>query len=411
MKEAIIRNVPLFASLPEDEVHFLAGMLKQRDFKEGEIIMREADKGDLFYILIEGQVEIIKAIGTSDERLLAVREAGSFIGEMSLFQKEGLRSASVRTASPVTMLEMTRAEFDALLHRQPFLAYDMVGVLSHRLHESENLTIRDLRKKNIQLTQAYQDLQSAQAQLIEKEKLEHELDLARKIQMSILPRNPPICERYLFDALIAPMEAVGGDFYDFIDLGENRIAVVAGDVSDHGVPAALFMAMTVTLLRAEAQRSSNPSEVLSRVNQQLLQTNDTNMFVTTVFGVIDCGTRQFKFARAGHELPIILNHKGELTQMSASQGMPLALFSDPVFDEQEFSLQEKATLILHTDGLTEAFNSENEPFGKARLHKSLQENLALKPSALCRKVYSLVHDYQEQIPQGDDITLLALQVI
>jgi sigma-B regulation protein RsbU (phosphoserine phosphatase) len=305
---------------------------------------------------------------------------------------------------------MTRKEFDSLLHRYPMIAYDMVSVLSKRLNKSENATIRDLRQKNIQLTDAYQELKDAQAQLIEKEKLEHELELARLIQMSILPRNPPDCPGYVFDAFIEPMRAVGGDFYDIIDLGEDRIGVAVGDVSDHGVPAALFMAMTVTLLRAEALRSTSPKEVFSRVNRQLLTTNDTNMFVTALYGVLNCTTREFKYVRAGHELPIVIHQNGELKQIPISNGMPLGLFEDPTFDEGNLTLRDYDTLFLYTDGLTDAIDPGNVHFGKERLHQILRGNSQHIPGGLCQKIFSYVQAYRGEMPQFDDITLLSLQV-
>ena len=151
----LISRVPLFASLPKSEIEYLARTLRPRQFAAGSLLFHEGTVGDVFHILLSGQVEIIKALGTRDEQLLRVGEPGSFIGEMSLFSREGRRTASVRARTPVTTLEMTHAEFDALLQRHPSLAYDMVRVMSRRLEESQNLALRDLQAKNRQLTTAY----------------------------------------------------------------------------------------------------------------------------------------------------------------------------------------------------------------------------------------------------------------
>lgn len=410
MKAKLLRQVSLFSSLPDHEIRHLSENLRPIELEPGTILLKEGDRGDKFYILLEGQVEIIKAIGTEDVRLLGIREAGTFIGEMSLFNKEGLRSATVRAHTPLKMLEMSREEFDDLLHRQPLLAYDMVGVLSKRLNESENATIRDLHQKNLQLTQAYQDLKDAQVQLIEKEKLERELELARQIQMSILPSNPPDCAGYMFDACITPMEAVGGDFYDYFPLEGDRIGIAIGDVSDHGVPAALFMAMTVTLLRAEASRSDHPREILHRVNQQLLMSNDTNMFVTAIFGIIDCSTHVLRYARAGHELPVLVEFEGDIVPVPFENGMALGLMEDPIFDEQRITMKKRSTLLLYTDGLTDTIDSNRIPYGKERLHQALKEDCNLMPGDLCRKILSLLGIYRGEIPQSDDITMLSAQI-
>ena len=173
MNEQILKQVALFASLPPDEVKYLAEILHHREFSAGSIFIQEGEIADHFFILLEGEIEIIKALGTANERVLDVDEAGSFIGEMGLINPGSRRTASVRARTPVRLLEMTRADFDALLHRQPGLAVKMVRVFSLRLEQQQNRTIRDLQEKNLQLTQAYEQLKAAQAHLIEKEKMEH----------------------------------------------------------------------------------------------------------------------------------------------------------------------------------------------------------------------------------------------
>src|SRR5512135_84273 len=242
MSEELIRRVPLFATLPQHEIAHLANSLRHFDFPTNTIIFHEGRKEDHFYILIEGHVEIIKAQGTPDERLLGVRSAVSFIGDMSLFSQDGKHTASVRALTPLNVLEMTRADFDQLLHRQPLLAYEMVRVMSTRLQDSENLTIHDLQIKNQELTQAYNELRAAHEQIVEKEKLERELAVAREIQQSILPRMLPDVKRFDFGGKMSPTRAVAGDFYDVIWLAPDQIGLVVGDVSDKGVPASLFMA-------------------------------------------------------------------------------------------------------------------------------------------------------------------------
>ena len=152
MKEQILKQVALFAALPPNEIRYLAETLTHREFGTGTVFIRENEAADLFFILLEGQIEIVKALGTTSERLLGVDEAGSFVGEMGLINPGSRRTASARARTPVRLLEMTRAEFDALLHRQPALAYKMVRVLSLRLEQAENRTIRDLQEKNLQLT-------------------------------------------------------------------------------------------------------------------------------------------------------------------------------------------------------------------------------------------------------------------
>src|SRR6266853_2969323 len=298
MKEEVLKQVGLFASLPSSEIRYLCDTLRPREFEAGTVFIHEGETAELFFVLLEGQIEIIKAIGTAEERVLGVGERGSFVGEMGLINPGSLRTASVRARTPVRMLEMTRAQFDALLHRQPSLAYKMVRMLSLRLERGENRTIRDLHEKNLQLRHAYDSLKEAQTELVEKERMEQELDVARGIQESMLPRKIPQLPRFNLGARMKPARAVGGDFYDFIPISESSLGIVIGDVAGKGVPAALFMALSSNLLRAEARRTGGSTrEALRHVNQQLLEINDTGMFVTVLYGVLNSTTHEFQYAR------------------------------------------------------------------------------------------------------------------
>ena len=142
---ALIAQIPVFSSLPHPELVRLAEMLQEREFAAGAVLLQEGERDDHFYILLEGEAEVIKALGTSDERLLALRARGAIFGEMSLFNPQGRHTASVRARTAARALEMTRQDFDALLHRRPTLAYDMVREMSRRLEDTENATIIDLR--------------------------------------------------------------------------------------------------------------------------------------------------------------------------------------------------------------------------------------------------------------------------
>ncbi|MCZ6529099.1 MAG: cyclic nucleotide-binding domain-containing protein, partial [Chloroflexi bacterium] len=217
--EEALRRVPLFHSLPESELRELAGGLLPMEMEQGSLVFREGDKGRECYIVVEGQVEIIKSLGTPDERLLGVREPGETIGEMSLFSKDHQRTASVRARTPLKLLVMKRDDLEDLLRMQPDLAFNLVATLSRRLEESENHTISDLREKNLQLQQAFDELKAAQVQIVEKERLERELEVARVIHLRMLPRELTLDTGWEFGVQFSSFEAVGGDFYDVMNLG------------------------------------------------------------------------------------------------------------------------------------------------------------------------------------------------
>ncbi|HEX9372690.1 MAG TPA: SpoIIE family protein phosphatase, partial [Roseiflexaceae bacterium] len=333
-KELLLGQLPLFAALPPEELRYLAATLREKVVPHGALLFREGDYGDRFYVVIAGELEIIKALDTASEFVLDARGAGEFIGEMSLLHHDGLRTASVRARGTTRLLEMSRAEFDALLHRQPTLAYEMVRVLSNRLRDANNATIRDLREKNSQLTQALLDLRAAQAQIIEQETLARELQVARSIQENMLPRTLPDLAGFDFGAAMVPARVVSGDFYDFIPLDQSRLGIVIGDVCGKGLPAALLMALTRSLLRAEAMRGGPPIEVLRSVNRHLLDMNDSRTFVTVVYGVLHQPTREFSYVRAGHELPLVVDPAGQVFVPPMRQGQPLGILPAPDLDEQ-----------------------------------------------------------------------------
>ena len=410
MNEQILKQVGLFASLPPNEVKYLAESLHYREFTAGTVFIQEGEIADHFFILLEGQIEVIKALGTANERVLDVDEAGSFIGEMGLINPGSRRTASVCARTPARLLEMTRADFDALLHRQPELAYEIVRVLSLRLEQHQNRTIRDLQEKNLQLTQAYERLKAAQAQLIEKEKMERELEVARGIQQSMVPRKLPHLPGFDFGARMMPARAVGGDFFDFIPLSENTLGIVIGDVSDKGVPAALFMALTSNLLRAEARRASSVSNALGYVHQHLLEINDSGMFVSLLYGVLNGTTREFRYARAGHELPLLCAAPGELVALSYTDGQPLGAMDGILLDVQTVVLPSGSTVLLYTDGVTDVLDAQGNPFGLERLRQALLAQRSAPAQTLCDTLLEMTAAYRAATPQYDDITLVAVRV-
>ena len=408
MHASILGQVPLFDALPDVEITHLAQTLRRSVFGAQTILFEEGETGAQCYVVLDGAVEIIKALGTPDERVLSVRGPGELVGEMSLFDADHRRTASVRAHTNVKLLEITHAHFDALLHRQPSLAYKIVRMLSIRLGESGNATIRDLQKQNRQLEQALSDLQAAQAQLIEKEKLDRELELAWRIQESILPRTLPQRAHIDFDARIVPARAVGGDFFDFIQLSDRATGIVIGDVSGKGVPSAIFMALTRSLLRAEAERAATPEEALGNVNRHLLNMNDAGMFVTVLYGILDHITNTFEYVRAGHELPVILDPAHMPWLPPLGNGQPLGVLDTPALDKQTVVIPPNGALLLYTDGVTEAMNEWGAFFGREQLMTMLSNGDISTARNVCERVLEAVLAHQGAELQYDDVTLVAI---
>jgi sigma-B regulation protein RsbU (phosphoserine phosphatase) len=272
-------------------------------------------------------------------------------------------------------------------------------------------TFRDLTDKNRQLQQAFDELKAAQEQLIEKERLERELQVAADIQMSILPEVLPSPDGYDFGGRILPARQVGGDFYDVFELGENKFGVVIGDVADKGVPSAIFMARAHALIIAEADNvtATSPGEVLRMVNEHITRFEKSTQFVTALFGILDTSTGEFSYARAGHEPPLLLTADGEVERLPHKSGMALGLWENIVLDENSLTLPKGSLLVLYTDGMTDCRNPAGEPYGINRLKLSLANLNRATAQADCGELFEKLMKFQDDSKQEDDVTLLTIQ--
>ena len=411
MRSNILQKIPLFSSLPRSELKYLASRLIPYRCPRDHVLFHEGSREEGFYILLEGEVEVVKSISDANEHRLGIRKAVSLLGEMSLFNLDGHRTATVRALTDLVLYKMDRGEFDALLHRQPQLAYEMVELFSNRLAESENLTILELKEKNERLRSAYRELKAAQKQIIEKEKLEHELKLSSEIQQSILPQRLPKRPGYDFGATMIPAHAVGGDFYTFLSLDQSHMGIVVGDVCDKGVPAALFMSSVYSLIRVEAQKSKSPVKVLREVNRHILNMmKNSSMFVTLLYGVLNCENGHFHYARAAHPAPILLDGKGTELPIRIKPGQPLGLFGHLPLDEERIAIPPGGTLLLFSDGLNEASNIYGIEFGDdGRLSASLSSVRHKRAQLICGHLWREMQAFGGDLPQEDDFTAVVIK--
>ncbi|MEK7323840.1 MAG: SpoIIE family protein phosphatase [Chloroflexota bacterium] len=414
MNEQIISQVPLFTSLPVNEIKHLAETLHPSEVLPGTILFREGEHGDRFYIVREGQIEIIKALGTPDERLIGVRGPGEHVGEMSLFNRDGLRTASARTQTTTQVLVMTRADFDALLNRQPTLAYEMVRVLSMRLHQAHNTTIRDLHEKNRQLTEAYESLKAAQAQIIEKEKLEHELHVAREVQASLLPRTAPQLPGWEFVARWQPAREVSGDFYDFIPLpaahpppaSAPNWGLVIADVSDKGMPAALFMALTRSIVRASVTGVRSPADCITQANRLVCADAAQGMFVTLFYAQLDPATGDLTYVNAGHNPPWLYRAEDDQWTELTRTGMALGMFQAHVLTQNILRLNAGDLLFMYTDGLTDVTNRQGQRFETEQLRRVVHASRRAPAAEMAARLDEAVSRFSGGHTPFDDITFV-----
>lgn len=245
-----------------------------------------------------------------------------------------------------------------------------------------------------------------QAEAKERERIQQELQVAALIQQTLLPKELPSIPGWNVEAFYRPARAVGGDFYDFIDLGENRLGVVIGDVTDKGVPAALVMATCRSMLRAAALKHDSPSAVLAEVNENLVPEIPPAMFVTCLYAIIDTTGGEVVFANAGHNLPYVRTAEGVL-ELRAT-GMPLGLMPDMPYDERTYMMGDGDLMVLTSDGITEAHNPAGEMYGFSRLMGRVARKT--KGGDMCGALVSDLEGWTGPgSEQEDDITLVVVR--
>ncbi len=253
----------------------------------------------------------------------------------------------------------------------------------------------------------------------EKERMSAELDLATSIQQNALPNKfPPFPGRGEFDifAGMDPAREVGGDFYDFFMTDSDHLAVVVGDVSGKGIPAALFMMTARTMLKDAALSGLSPAQMMNRVNAQLAENNRDNMFVTVWVGILEISSGRLVWADAGHEKPALF-HGGQWSILEKRGGVALAAFEpellaldeEPAFAEQETLLRPGDVILQYTDGVTEAMTAERKLFGEERLLEALSCSESTDPGLLLPHIRSRIDAFVAGVDQFDDITMLALR--
>jgi serine phosphatase RsbU (regulator of sigma subunit)/ketosteroid isomerase-like protein len=244
---------------------------------------------------------------------------------------------------------------------------------------------------------------------IERERIEQELQVARRIQQASLPKEVPEQEGWQISPLYRPAREVGGDFYDFHLLSEGRVGIVVGDATGKGVPAALVMSTTLGMLQAVSQAfdSSSPGAVLERVNETLFARIPSNMFVTCFYAILEPESGTLSYANAGHDLPYLRRRGGECEELRA-RGMPLGLMPGMGYEQKEIVLEEGEAALFYSDGLVEAHDPEGGMFGFPRLQALVAEHGEENSleERLLEELYSFVGEGWEQ---EDDITLLTLR--
>ena len=282
---------------------------------------------------------------------------------------------------------------------------------NQELNDSDNMAMMATAFQNMSMRvqDQHQRLRDSLATKNALFSLRNELKIATRVQQSLLPQNVKISQRFEIWGGMWPAKEVGGDFFDYFQLDQDRFAIAIADVSGKGVPAALFTVMSRTMLHSTATYLDSPAKALSVINNFLEKNNDEGLFVTVFYGILNHKEGTLTYSSGGHNPPILVDSKGA-RPLEITKGMVLAMFEDVEFEDKVVEMERGARLVLLTDGIPEAFDADNEPYGDERLI-DVVSNVSAQASSedVVRAIVQSVDDFVQDAPQFDDIACVALQ--
>lgn len=354
-------------------------------------------------------------------------------GEMTLvFAQNGveaLEQLKVHHDVDMVLSDINMPQMDGLtlLHQLNQLNYDLRAVIVTAYGDMKNirtamnrgafdfvtkpLDFKDLETTISKTLSHLEVMREALRSRDELVALRQELGVAARMQESILPTSFPEDPRYEIHAWMTPAKEVGGDFYDFFKLEDGRIGIVMADVSGKGVPAALFMMVSRTLMKGTAIGENDPATCLKEVNQLLVESNEQSMFVTVFYGSFDPATGVLEYANAGHNLPYVVKANGEVHPIECDSGLVLAVMPGFEFPGGSFQMEPGDVVFFYTDGITEAMDEEGVEFGDDELAAVLEEVAGSSAATFNRKAVEAVQEHAGEAAQSDDITCLALKYL
>ena len=385
-KLQFLQKTELFSELPETELKSICQIANEVAYPANATLFEEGDEGDSLYLMVDGEVSIIKA-GTE---VLFFNEKGYCLGEIALIDNKP-RSATVKTVKSTQFLRITRHDFYNAMMREPRIGSGMFRVLNDKIRRDLEIQMSAIRKEIAQ---------------------EESMRLAAEVQQSLLP-NQEISHPCVSSAgYCRPANSVGGDYYDYLRLSDNSIAIFLGDVMGHGYHSAMVAAMTKSCLQTQIPFDASVPEVMKAITR-VIEDSQTFIYMTCCYLIIHPDNR-FEFANAGH--PQMLLYRGDNSDPLEleSSFMPVGF---PKFDESaqyystEVEWHSGDLLVLYSDGITEAFNPDAEMYGLERFKALISKKRHLSPMEIKAEILSDLQAYQQDESTNDDITLVVAKFI
>ena len=393
-KLQFLQKTELFSELPETELKAICHIAKEVAYPADSTLFEEGDEGDSLYLLVDGEVSIIKA-GTE---VLFFNEKGYCLGEIALIDNKP-RSATVKTVEPTQFLRITRNDFYNAMVREPRIGMGMFRVLNDKIRRDLEIQMSAIRKEIAQ---------------------EESMRLAAEVQKSLLP-NQEIAHPSVSSAgYCRPANSVGGDYYDYMELSDNRVAIFLGDVMGHGYHSAMVAAMTKSCLQTQIRFNASVPEVMKAITRVTEEDSQAFIYMTCCYLIIHPDNR-LEFANAGH--PEMLLYRADQNGTDSENGDLLELKSSflPVgismseaptqFYSTEVEWHPGDLLVLYSDGITEAFNPNQEMYGLERFKALISQKRHLSAEEIKAEILSDLQTHQQDESTNDDITLVVAKFL
>lgn len=390
----VLSRQKLFQGIPPRQLEAILRSCSVRYLTGGEVLIHPGQENHYLYLLISGRLQV--CLDTADSQTGIPVEPGNCIGEMSIIDGRET-SAYVVAEQDCTLLLLPDSVFWEKFMPIPGAARNLMQVLTNRMRKDNQLMLDNL------------------AQQLRFEHLQKELATAGKIQANILPQEIPLFPYHPHldvCAVLNPASEVGGDFYDAFALDEEHVCLAVGDVSGKGMPAALFMVRVVTLLRMSLAKDRSFATVLPEINRILCENNADCMFVTLFVGVLNVTSGQFVYVNGGHNPPLFARHNQPFAPLPMPKGMLLGVFEQARYPVAEITLRPGDAIVMYTDGVTEAENTQKAVFSEARTVEVLSsDSPSRETTQLVKSLEEAIRHFSKGQPQSDDITILALRYL
>jgi serine phosphatase RsbU (regulator of sigma subunit) len=392
--------------LPEEDLNVLINAIVTSHYKANSIICREGELEHVFYIIQDGKVAF-----TKKEQFLGLKGRGEFFGELGVLDRAP-RAATVHAISDCELIEIHEDTLDAIITRNPSVARAIMRGLTRSMRDTDQITIAELQLKNDELARTLDNLRAAQAELLRRERLKRDLEIAAQVHKSILPTSFPNIPNFEFAALARPAREIGGDLYDVISVDDNNVGIVMADASGKSVQAAIYMAIVRALFLSQARANLSVTEIAHSVHRYLLKVSTAEMFVTVFYANLNHKSGQMTFIRGGHDRPIYYHAATKEVQLLDTPGRFLGLLPNLIIEQDNLTFEKGNVLVCYSDGVTDAVRSDDQAmYGIEQLQEVVAREGHRSAQELVDIIVGDIDEFRDGAEQPDDLTLLVTKAI